>query len=103
MLHITCKAGMRLAALTIAAGFSLASLPSPALAAATQYPLTLQNCGSTVTFDKAPQRVVSIGQSSTEILLSLGLADKIVGTAVWVGRCCAIRGAERKDQAPRRQ
>ena len=103
MLHITCKAGMRLAALTIAAGFSLASLPSPARADATQYPLTLQNGGSTVTFDKAPQRVVSIGQSSTEILLSLGLADKIVGTAVWVGRCCAIRGAERTDQAPRRQ
>ncbi|GGB02514.1 ABC transporter substrate-binding protein [Brucella endophytica] len=51
----------------------------------TKYPLTLRNCGVSVTFDKAPQRAVAIGQNSTEILLSLGLADKIAGTAVWVG------------------
>ncbi|MGO1077287.1 ABC transporter substrate-binding protein [Inquilinus sp. CA228] len=51
----------------------------------TQYPLTIRNCGVDVTFAKAPQRAVAIGQSSTEILLSLGLADRIVGTAVWFG------------------
>jgi len=56
-----------------------------AAAEPTKYPLTLENCGTTITFEKAPERVVSIGQSSTEILLSLGLADKVVGTAVWVG------------------
>lgn len=60
-------------------------LTGGALSHETTYPLTLDNCGMKVTFDKAPQRVVSIGQSSTEILLSLGLADKIIGTAVWVG------------------
>lgn len=49
----------------------------------TRYPLTIRNCGVDVTFAKAPERVVSIGQSSTEILLSLGLADRMVGTAVW--------------------
>jgi iron complex transport system substrate-binding protein len=38
-----------------------------------------------VTFQKAPARIVSIGQGMTEILFSLGLADKIAGTAVWVG------------------
>lgn len=67
--------------------FALAALPfvAPAMAEPTQYPLTLENCGQTVTFDKAPSRVVSAGQSETEILLSLGLADKIVGTAVWLG------------------
>nr|WP_131114372.1 ABC transporter substrate-binding protein [Lichenihabitans psoromatis] len=59
-----------------------ASFPA---AAATIYPLTIKNCGSTLTVDKAPQRVVSIGQSTTETLLALGLADKIVGTAVWFG------------------
>jgi iron complex transport system substrate-binding protein len=53
--------------------------------AATQYPLTIENCGETLTFAKAPDRIVSIGQSSTEILYSLGLADKVVGTAVWFG------------------
>jgi len=56
-----------------------------ALAEPTQYPLTIENCGEALTFDKAPTRTVAIGQSSTEILLSLGLADKIVGTAVWFG------------------
>lgn len=58
---------------------------SSAAAGPTNYPLTLENCGTPITFDKAPERVVSIGQNSTEILLSLGLAEKIVGTAVWVG------------------
>ncbi|KKX25760.1 ABC transporter substrate-binding protein [Rhizobium sp. LC145] len=55
------------------------------LAAETTYPLTLQNCGRSVTFEKAPTRTVSIGQSSTEILYLLGLADKVAGTALWVG------------------
>ncbi|WP_374382543.1 ABC transporter substrate-binding protein [Dongia sp.] len=62
------------------AGTGLAAAPA---AAKTQYPLTLQNCGETLVFEKAPTRTVSIGQSSTEILYALGLADKVVGTAVW--------------------
>ena len=53
--------------------------------AATQYPLTINNCGQQVTFTKAPEKIVSIGQGMTEVLFSLGLADKIAGTAVWVG------------------
>ncbi|MDM9625794.1 ABC transporter substrate-binding protein [Rhizobium sp. S152] len=61
-----------------------AGLSAPAMAA-TQYPLTISNCGQTVTFDKAPAKIVSIGQGMTEILFSLGLKDRIAGTAVWVG------------------
>ncbi|UNK40416.1 ABC transporter substrate-binding protein (plasmid) [Shinella sp. H4-D48] len=53
--------------------------------AATRYPLTISNCGQQVTFSKAPEKIVSIGQGMTEVLFSLGLADKIAGTAVWVG------------------
>lgn len=49
----------------------------------TSYPLTVDNCGTSQTFTKAPQRVVSLDQGSTEILLSLGLADRVVGTASW--------------------
>jgi len=72
------------------AGFLLASLATAILAghaqaAETAYPLTLQNCGRQITIDKAPTKTVSIGQSSTEILYLLGLADKVVGTALWVG------------------
>jgi iron complex transport system substrate-binding protein len=66
------------------AGFCLAGLAAPAFAA-TRYPLTLTNCGQPVTFDNAPAKIVSIGQGMTEVLFSLGLADKIAGTAVWVG------------------
>jgi len=50
---------------------------------ATQYPLELQNCGRTLSFDKVPESVVSVGQNSTEILYLLGLADKVQGTALW--------------------
>lgn len=49
----------------------------------TQYPLTIDNCGEEVTFTQAPQRVVSLDQGTTEILLSLGLEDRMVGTATW--------------------
>jgi iron complex transport system substrate-binding protein len=76
----------RRATLAAFAAFAGLALTAPSAAAEpTQYPLTLQNCGETLTFDKAPSRTVAIGQSSTEILLSLGLADRIVGTAVWFG------------------
>lgn len=49
----------------------------------TTYPLTLGNGGEQLTFDAPPQRIVSLDQGSTELLLSLGLADRIVGTASW--------------------
>lgn len=49
----------------------------------TQYPLTVSNCGVEVTFEQAPKRVVSLDQGTTEILLLLGLHDRMVGTASW--------------------
>jgi iron complex transport system substrate-binding protein len=49
----------------------------------TQYPVVVENCGEEVTIEAAPQRVVSLDQNSTEILLSLGLEDRMVGTASW--------------------
>lgn len=60
-----------------------ALLAMPASAAPTSYPLTLQNCGVEVTFEKAPERTVALGQNSAEILLLLGLEDRMVGTAFW--------------------
>jgi iron complex transport system substrate-binding protein len=65
-----------------------ASEPVPEQAAvagegATTYPLVVENCGQEVTFEAAPQRAVSLDQGSTEILLSLGLEDRMVGTASW--------------------
>lgn len=63
---------------------SAQSPPAPAGATGhTSYPLTLENCGVRVTFDKPPRRAVSLYQASTEILLALGLADRMVGTSTW--------------------
>jgi hypothetical protein len=82
----------------VAAALVLSALPlflaRSAAAESTKYPLTIENCGMAVTFQKPPQRVVSIGQSSTEVLLALGLAPKIVGTAVWFGPVLPAYAAE---------
>jgi iron complex transport system substrate-binding protein len=59
----------------------LALACGPALA--TEYPLTLPNCGVEAHFDKAPESVVTVGQAATEILYALGLADRVKGTSVW--------------------
>lgn len=69
----------------IAATLATVPVAAPVYAAETTYPLTLTNCGREVTFKQAPARTVSIGQSSTEILYLLGVAGKVVGTAVWIG------------------
>lgn len=47
------------------------------------FPVTLANCGEDVTVDGPPQRIVSLNQGTTEALLSLGLADRMAGTATW--------------------
>lgn len=77
--------------------------PAPAegdTAGATRYPLTLRNCGVEVTFAQAPQRAVSLYQASTEILLSLGLADRMVGTSTWFDPVLAELAAD-NDRVPR--
>ncbi len=82
------------AALALMESFAAFWSSPSAAAEATRYPLTVQNCGLAITFDHAPKRVVSVGQSTTEILLSLGLADRITGTAVWFGPVLPAYAAE---------
>jgi iron complex transport system substrate-binding protein len=62
---------------------SLALFTATAVAGPTEYPLTLENCDETITFEKAPGSVVSVGQAATEMLYSLGLGDRVAGTSVW--------------------
>ncbi|WP_205776013.1 ABC transporter substrate-binding protein [Micromonospora tulbaghiae] len=50
------------------------SAPSPAVVAVT-------NCGTPVTVTHPPARVVTMNQSATEIMLALGLQDRMIGTA----------------------
>lgn len=49
------------------------------LSAATAYPVSVSNCGSTVTVGRAPSRAVSNDVNTTEDLLALGLASRMVG------------------------
>lgn len=50
---------------------------SSALAAG--YPVTVQSCNRDVTFDAAPQRAVSNDVNLTEMMLALGLTDRMAG------------------------
>jgi len=59
----------------------LVLLSSAALAQATTYPLTIKNGDHTLVFEHAPERAVSLNGHTTELMLSLGLAPKMVGTA----------------------
>ena len=56
---------------------------NPVTAVAQSYPVTLDNCGHEVTFEKAPASAVTIGQAATEAMYLLGLSEKVKGTAVW--------------------
>ncbi|APY88655.1 ABC transporter substrate-binding protein [Streptomyces alfalfae] len=47
------------------------------------YPVTVASCGEKTEVEAPPRRAVSLDQGSTEILLSLGLADRMVGTGTW--------------------
>ncbi|UJW86163.1 putative F420-0 ABC transporter substrate-binding protein [Devosia sp. SL43] len=63
------------------AGLALLALSSGAAFAQAAYPLAFDNCGFTVDLGAAPKRVVTIKSTATEMLLALGLEDRIVGIA----------------------
>ncbi|MGW8375920.1 ABC transporter substrate-binding protein [Streptomyces sp. ODS28] len=45
------------------------------------FPYTVTNCGVKTTYQRPPERVVTLNQHTTEIMLALGLQKKLVGTA----------------------
>lgn len=73
------------AALTLATAGSVgATTPDDTVTvqgAAAAFPVTIENCGIEATYDAPPTSAVTMNQSSTEVMLSLGLADSMVGTA----------------------
>ncbi|ENO84717.1 ABC transporter substrate-binding protein [Thauera linaloolentis] len=71
----------RLAVLIAGLGLSAAALAAP-----TQYPLTVDNCGQQLKFDKAPEKAVTIGQAGTETFYALGLGDRLAGTSLWFNK-----------------
>lgn len=54
--------------------------PTPGAPGATAA-VEVENCGTTVSVAAPPQRVVTVKSSTFELLLALGLADRVVGTA----------------------
>ncbi|WP_445283820.1 ABC transporter substrate-binding protein [Streptomyces sp. DSM 118148] len=79
--------------LTACGGASAGARPDEATGAG--YPLTIDNCGHEVTLKSAPRRAVSLNQGTTEILLTLGLADRMAGTATWTDP--VMRGLEKAN------
>lgn len=45
------------------------------------YPVEVRNCGREVSVDAAPERVVSLHPSITELLIQLGVGDRVVAQA----------------------
>ncbi|MGC9495937.1 ABC transporter substrate-binding protein [Streptomyces sp. WG7] len=64
-------------------GSATTATDSAAPAEAAGYPRTVSDCGHKVEIPAPPERAVSLNQGTTEILLSLGLADRMAGTATW--------------------
>ncbi len=70
-------------AAAITAGLLAVTACSGPVAAPAGPPDIADNCGVPVSVDGPPQRAVSLNQQQTEIMLSLGLEDRMVGTATW--------------------
>lgn len=60
---------------------SESAAPSETAAAAESFPITIDNCGFDVSVPAPPERIVTIKSTSTELVLALGLSDRLVGTA----------------------
>ncbi len=48
---------------------------------ALDYPIGITNCGVQQWVPDAPERAVTMNQGATEVMLALGLEDRMVGTA----------------------
>lgn len=59
------------------------TLAAQAAAADETFPLTIENCGQSLTFETPVASSVTVGQAATEVLYALGLGDKVLGTSVW--------------------
>lgn len=77
------RAPVLLLALALPASGCGAGTADDAPAGAAGAARTVHDCGHDVRVAAPPRRAVSLNQGTTEILLSLGLADRMAGTATW--------------------
>lgn len=64
-----------------AGGQDSADRPASPASSAKGFPVTVDNCGIRTTYEKPPERAVTIHQHPAELMLALGLKDRMVGTA----------------------
>jgi iron complex transport system substrate-binding protein len=75
------RTALALAAALLAAGSAAACGTAGSPAAGTTAAATLTSCGMPLRVAAPPRRAVAMEQNATEMLLSLGLADRMAGTA----------------------
>ncbi|MGH3690186.1 MAG: putative F420-0 ABC transporter substrate-binding protein [Microbacterium sp.] len=69
-------------ALLLAAGLSgCAGAPAISAEAPTALPTVLDNCGTEISLDSPPQRILTVKSSTLELALALGAGDRIIGSA----------------------
>ena len=78
---MTLRAASGVLAMAITVGFLAVRGQEQTTAPADRFPLTIENCGVSTTYPEPPRRVVTMNQAATELMLELGLQDRLVGTA----------------------
>lgn len=82
-----CRTVMPVASLAAGAALLLAGCAgapeakSEAAEPDARFPVSVANCDHDVVVDSAPDRVVTLNQGATEVVLALGLGDRLAGTA----------------------
>lgn len=64
-----------------------------------RFPVTLTNCDHEVVVGAAPDRVVTLNQGATEVVLALGLGDRLAGTA-YLDDAVASRWSAQYESVP---
>lgn len=59
----------------------LDTAPNSSIETSRYQPVTIDNCGIATTYPQPPSRVVTMNQAATEVMLALGLENRMVGTA----------------------
>lgn len=75
-----------IAVLAAACGGGFADGQTVPAGASSGSPVTVENCGQPITFDAPPERAFANDINTTEAMLALGLADRMVGMAGVGGR-----------------
>jgi iron complex transport system substrate-binding protein len=67
--------------LVLVTGVGLASTRAAARPSDAPFPVSIENCGISITYAEAPRRAFTLNQTATEVMLALGLQDRMIGTA----------------------